>query len=125
MSKDKIQVSNVVGPVNIKSRMDRVTQIVKNASAMPDDKRRQLAALIGELQEALQAATEKRPEDAERVAHTAELVAAEVAKQKPDKGFLSITSEGLKQAAQTVADIAPSVIGVAAKIASFVTGLGG
>ncbi|PYX52046.1 MAG: hypothetical protein DMG76_30360 [Acidobacteria bacterium] len=124
MSNDKIQVSNVVGPVNIKSQLDRVTQIVKNASAMPDDKRQQLAALIGELQEALHAATEKRPEDAERVARTAELVATEVAKQNPDKGFLSITSEGLKQAAKTVADIAPAVIGVAAKIASFVTGLG-
>jgi hypothetical protein len=125
MSKDKIQVSNVVGPVNIKSQLDRVTQIVKNASAMPDDKRQQLAALITELQEALKTAIEKRPEDAERVARTAELVATEVAKQKPDKGFLNITSEGLKQAAKTVADIAPAVIGVAAKIASFVTGLGG
>jgi hypothetical protein len=124
MSKDKIQLSNVVGPINIKSKLDNVTQIVNNASSMPDDKRQQLAALIGELKEALQAATEKRPEDAERVARTAELVATEVARQKPDKGFLSITSEGLKQAAKTVADIAPAVIGVAAKIASFVTGLG-
>jgi hypothetical protein len=124
MSKDKIQVSNVVGPVNIKSQMSRVTQIVKNASTMPDDKRQELAALIGELQEALQVASEKRPEDAERVARTAELVATEVAKKAPDKGFLSITTEGLKQAAKAVADIAPTVIGVAAKIASFVTGLG-
>jgi hypothetical protein len=124
MSKDKIQVSNVVGPVNIKSQMDRATQIVKNASLMPDDKRLQLTVLIGELQKALQAAAEKRPEDAERVARTAELVASEAAKQKPDKGFLSITSEGLKQAATTMADIAPTVIGVAAKIASLVTGLG-
>ena len=82
-----------------------------------------MATLIGELQSALQAVAEKRSEDAERVARTAELVVAEVAKQKPDKGFLSITSEGLKQAAQAVADIAPTVIGVAAKIASFVTGL--
>lgn len=124
MSKDKIQVSNVVGPVNINSQLNRVTQSVRNAPAMPEDKRQQLAALIVELQEALQTATEKRPQDAERVASTAELVATEVAKQKPDKGFLSITSEGLKQAAKTVADIAPAVIGVAAKIASFVTGMG-
>jgi len=123
MSKDKIQVSNVIGPVNIKSRLDHVTQIVKNASKMPDDKREQLAALIGELQVALKTAAEKRPEDSERVAHTAELVATEVAKEKPDKGFLTITVEGLKQAAKAVEDIAPAVLGVAVKVASFIAGL--
>lgn len=123
MSKDKIQVSNVVGPVNIKSHLDRVTQIVKNAPAMPDDKRQELAELFCKLQEALKTAMEKRPDEAERVARTAELVATEVAKHKPDKGFLSITVEGLKQAAKAVEDIAPAVIGVAAKIASFIAGL--
>ena len=124
MSQDKIQVSNVVGPVNIKAQLDRVTQIVKNAAAMPDDKRNQLAELIDELQEALKTAAEKRPEDSERVVRTAELVATEVAKEKPDKGFLNITVEGLKQAAKAVEDIAPTVISVAAKVASFVAGLG-
>jgi hypothetical protein len=32
--------------------------------------------------------------------------------------------EGLKQAAKAIEDIAPAVIGVATKIASFVAGLG-
>jgi hypothetical protein len=121
MSKDKIEVSNVVGPVNIKSQLEKVTQIVKHAPTMPDDKRQQLAQLIDELQEALKLAAEKRPEDSARVAQTAELVANEVVKDKPDKGFLNITLEGLKQAAKAVEDIAPAVIGVAAKIASFIT----
>jgi ABC-type transporter Mla subunit MlaD len=124
MSQDKIQVSNVVGPVNIKSQFDRVTQIVKNAATMPNDKRNQLAELIDELQEALKTAAEKRPEDSERVVRSAELVATEVAKEKPDKGFLNITVEGLKQAAKAVEDIAPTVISVAAKVARFVAGLG-
>jgi hypothetical protein len=123
MSKDKIQVSNVVGPVNINSQLDRVTQIVKAAPAMADSKRQQLAELIGELQEALKGAAEKRPDDAQRVTRTVELVATEVVKHKPDKGFLSITGEGLKQAAKAVEDVAPAVIGVAAKIASFIAGL--
>jgi hypothetical protein len=123
MSKDKIEVSNVVGPVNIKSQLERVTQIVKNAPAMPDDKSQQWVQLIDELQEALKIVAEKRPEDGERIAQTAELVATEVAKDKPDKGFLNITVEGLKQAANAVGDIAPAVIGVAAKIASFIAGL--
>jgi hypothetical protein len=36
---------------------------------------------------------------------------------------LSITTEGLKQAAQTVADIAPTVLAVAGKVAAFVAGI--
>ncbi len=125
MSKDKIQVSGVVGPVNIKSQLDRVTQIVKQAPAMPDEKKREFAQLVAELGEALKAAAETRPDDSERVVRTAELVATEVAKAKPDKGFLNITVEGLKQAAKAVEDIAPAVIGVAAKVAGFVAGLQG
>jgi hypothetical protein len=124
MSKDKISVSNVVGPVNIKSQLERVTQIVKNAPAVPSDKQREFAALIDELQNTLKDIAQKRPEETERVVRTAELVATEVAKTKPDKGFLSISLEGLKQAAKAVEDVAPAVIGVAARIASFVAGLG-
>jgi hypothetical protein len=120
---ENIQVSGVVGPVNIKSQLDRVTQIVKNPSAMLDNKQQELVELIGELQEALKAAAEKRPEDTHRVVSTAELVATEVAKEKPDKGFLDIAVEGLKKAAQTVEDIAPAVVGVAMRIASLVAGL--
>jgi hypothetical protein len=125
MSKDKIQVSGVAGPVNIKSQLDRVTQIVKQAPAMPDEKKREFTQLVAELREALKAAAETRPDDSERIVRTAELVATEVAKDKPDKGFLNITVEGLKQAAKAVEDIAPAVIGVAAKVARFVAGLQG
>lgn len=90
---------------------------------MPDEKSQQWAKLIDELQEALKIVAEKRPEDSERIVQTAELVATEVAKDKPNKGFLDITAKGLKEAANAVADIAPTVIGVAAKIASFIAGL--
>ena len=62
-------------------------------------------------------------DDAERVAKTAELVVAEATKAKPDKGFLSITTDGLKKAAEVVADIAPTVLTVAGKVAAFVAGL--
>jgi hypothetical protein len=123
MSKDKVQVSNVVGPVNIKARLDHVTQTVQQTSGWPDDRRAELTKLLTELQAALEAAAEKRPEDAERVTKTAELVVAEATKAKPDKTFLSITAEGLKQAAQAVADIAPTVLAVAGKVAAFVAAL--
>jgi hypothetical protein len=123
MSKDKINVSDVVGPVNIKSKLERVTQTVKNAQTLPKDKRQQLAQLIDDLQAALKATAERKPEESEAVAQAAEAVANEAVKEKPNKGFLNITVEGLKSAAKAVEDIAPTVIGVAAKIASFVLGL--
>lgn len=123
MSKDKIQVSGVVGPVNIKSRLDHVTQIVNHASAIDNSKKQEFARMIDSLREALNAAGDKRPDDTERVAQTAELVATEIAKSKPSKNFLNVTAEGLKEAAKAVEDIAPDVIRVATMIATFVAGL--
>jgi hypothetical protein len=123
MSKDKIQVSGVVGPVNIKSRLDQVTQTVQQTPGWPDEQKQQLAALVAELQAGLQSVAEQRPEDAERVTRMAEGVVAEATKAKRDKGFLSLTVEGLKQAAQAVADIAPPVLATAAKVAAFIAGL--
>jgi hypothetical protein len=123
MSKDKIQVNNVVGPVNIKSRLDHVVQKVQGAGDMAQDKRQELAALIEELKASLGAVNEQRPDDAERVTRTAELLVSEATKAKPNAGFLSFSAEGLKQAAQAVADIAPTVLTVAGKVAAFVAGV--
>jgi hypothetical protein len=123
MSKDKIQVTGVVGPVNIKSRLDNVVQTVQQTPGLQDARRQELESLIVELRASLEVVAEKRPEDAERVAKTTELVVAEVTKPKPDRTFLNITTEGLTQAAKAVADIAPTVLAVAAKIAAFVAAL--
>lgn len=123
MSRDKIEVSNVVGPVNIKSRLDHVQQTVRNASSMAGEKRTELAELVRQLQEALAPAAEKNAEDAAQVTRAAEMVVAEATKEKPNRGMLSISAEGLKEAAKSVAEIAPTVISVAGKIAAFVAGL--
>jgi len=123
MSRDKIEVSGVIGPVNIKSRLDKVTQTVNNAPSLASDKRTELAAMIRELQEALAAAPATRAEDAAQVTRAAEMVVAEVTKEKPSKGMLSVSAEGLKEAAKALADITPTVIGIATKIGAFVAGL--
>src|SRR5512139_2722566 len=123
MSSNKIQVSNVVGPVNIQSRLDQVTQTVQQVQGWPNVKKDELAGLLTELTASLKVVAEARPDDADRVAKTAELVVAEATKTKPDKGFLSISAEGLKKAAEAVTDIAPTVLAVAGKVAAFVAGL--
>ena len=123
MSSNKIEVSNVVGPVNIQSRLDHVTQTVQQASGWPDARKEELTRLLAELTAGLKEVADKRPDDAERVTKTAELLVTEATKKKPDKGFLSITGEGLKKAAEAVADIAPTVLAVAAKVAAFVAAI--
>jgi hypothetical protein len=123
MSTNKVQVENVVGPVNIQSRLDHVTQTVQQVRGWPDTRKDELTKLLAELTASLKEVADTRPDDAERVAKTAELVVSEATKAKPDKGFLSITAEGLKQAAEAVKDIAPAVLSVAYKVATFVTGL--
>lgn len=123
MSTNKVEVSNVVGPVNIQSRLDHVTQTVQQLQGWPDARKDELTALLAELAKSLKGVADTRPDDAERVAKTAELVVAEATKTKPDKGFLSITTDGLKKAAEAVADIAPAVLAVAGKVAAFVAGI--
>lgn len=124
MSTNKVEVSNVVGPVNVQSKLDRVTQTVQQLQGWPDARKEELTALLSELTKSLKVVADTRPDDADRVVKTAELVVAEATKTKPDKGFLSITTEGLKKAAETVADLAPTVLTVAGKLAAFVAGLG-
>jgi hypothetical protein len=123
MSTNKIHVSDVVGPVNIQSRLDRVTQTVRQLQGWPDARKEALTKLLDELTKGLKGVADTRPDDAERVARTAELVVAEATKAKPDPGFLSITADGLKKAAEAVADIAPTVLTVAGKVVAFVTGV--
>jgi len=123
MSNNKVEVSNVVGPVNIQSRLDHVTQTVQQLQGWPDARKEELTALLAELTKSLKGVAETRPDDAERVAKTADLVVTEATKEQPDKGFLSITTDGLKKAAEAVADIAPTVLAVASKVAAFVAGI--
>lgn len=120
MSKDNIHIENVVGPVNVKSRLENVTQVVKNAPAVADAQKQELSDLIEELKQSLDPISAQAPEDSQRVVQATEMVAAEVAKEKPNKSFLAITTEGLKEAAKAVEASTPTILTVATKIAKFV-----
>lgn len=123
MSKDTIQINNVVGPVNVKARLDHVRQTVNNSPALADTKKQELTALIEELQQALGPAASIKSDDTDRVIEDAERVAKEVSREKPNKSRLESMAEDLKETANAVKDIAPAVLPVAAKIATFVAGM--
>jgi len=118
MSQDTINVRDVVGPVNIKSRLDHVIQQVNNVA--PTFENGQLRKLLETLRTQLASLPADRQEDAERVAQATEPIVGELAKKKPNKGFLNVSVEGLKEAAKAVADIAPFVLATATEIAAWV-----
>lgn len=123
VSQDHIHIEGVTGNVNVKSSLDNVTQRVRFSSALSPGQKRELEGLLHDLRQGLQALEAERPEDAESVVKSAELVIAEATKERPNRSFLKVTAKGLEEAAKAVEAIAPSVLKVAARIASLVIGL--
>jgi hypothetical protein len=120
MSQDRIHISNVAGSVNVKARLDRVVQIVRQAPEVQSTQKEELSKLLLELKTALEQIAEKDFEDSARVVDAAEIVAKELSKREPKPSFLKVTAEGLMEAAKAVATTAPGVLDVASKIARFV-----
>ena len=123
MSKDNIHIHDVVGPVNVKARLDHVEQMVMGAPAVEDTKKKELSSLIEELKEALEPAASAKSDDTDRVIEDAERVAKEVSREKPNKSRLLSITEDFKETAKAVENIAPLAVKVATKIAVFVTGM--
>ena len=80
----------------------------------------ELQRLIEQLNELLQQAPPEKQEAAEAVAQSAEALVNTAAADKLNKTMLQITGEGLKQAAQTLADVIPNVLSIATQIVAAV-----
>jgi vacuolar-type H+-ATPase subunit I/STV1 len=103
--------------INIKSTLKDVQQSVGEISTNDENARRDLEKLIQQLSGALQKIPAAKQEDAQAVAETAKALVDSAKAEKPNKSMLKITSEGLKQAAQNLADVMPAVIPIAGQIA--------
>ena len=102
--------------LNIKSTLTNVTQTI---GALPDAEpslKEELQQLIAQLQETLEGAPPDKAQEAEAVAKTAELLVQTATEAEPNKPMLQITGEGLKQAAQNIADVMPTVVAIATQI---------
>jgi hypothetical protein len=137
---DKVQGDKVAGDkivlsgdlrganVNVKSRLENVTQAIGQIPSADPSAKDELQTLIAQLQEALQQAPEGKEEEAEAVAEYAQELVDAAAADKPNKTKVKITGEGLKMAAQNLATVMPSVLGIATQIVGVVlklTGQGG
>jgi methyl-accepting chemotaxis protein len=103
--------------VNIKSTLTNVQQSVGEIRTDDQDARKELETLIGQLSEALEKVPEGKQEQAEAVAETARELIDKAKVEKPNKTMVQISAQGLKQAAQNLADVMPAVVTIAGQIA--------
>ena len=103
--------------INIKSTLTNVQQSVGEIRSNDQDSRKELEKLIGQLSDALEKVPEKSREQAEAVAETAKVLVDTAKTEKPNKAMIKITGEGLKLAAQNLADVMPIVVTIAGHIA--------
>ena len=121
MSNDKIHVEGVIGPVNIKSALEQVTQMVSGKQGVDAGFVAEWTQLLNELQLTLEGSSNLPKEDVERILESTRTVGTELKKEKPNKRFLELSLEGLKEAAKAVEGIATPVVNVVSKIVAFVT----
>ena len=102
--------------INIKSTLKNVQQSVGEIPTNDESAREELGKLIGQLSEALEKLPQENQEQAQAVAETAKALVETAGAEKPNKTMLQITGEGLKQAAQNLADVMPLVATIAGQI---------
>jgi hypothetical protein len=111
--------------VNIKSTLTNVQQSVGEIPTSDMTARKELEKLIGQLSEALQKVPADHQEQAEAVAETAKVLVDTAKAEKPNKTMLQVSGEGLKLAAQNLAEVVPIVVGIAGQIVMTIAKLTG
>ena len=79
-----------------------------------------LDALVAQLNKALAQVPKAHEVDAEAVAELTQEVLDKIKEEKPNRRTIEIKTESLRKAAETLADIAPTVLTIATQIVSHV-----
>lgn len=111
--------------INVDSVLRDVCQTIGTADIRDQETKKQLMELIEQLKLELQKTPPERREAAEAIADSAKALVEAGTKSKPNKTTLQITAQGLKKAAECVADIMPTVLSVASSIVKSVSLLSG
>ena len=109
--------------VNIKSTLTNVQQSIGDIQTDDLDTRKELEKLIEQLHEALEKTPAEKQEEAQAVAETAKALIDVAKSEKPNQTMLQITGDGLKKAAQNLAESMPLVLTLAGQIVMTVTKL--
>lgn len=103
--------------VNISSTLSEVSQTISNSQRIGQSEKDELHNLLEQLNEILQQAPASNEEEAEAVAEAARVLVEAATKEKPNKASIKITAAGLKQAAENIANVMPTVLPIAMEIA--------
>ncbi len=111
--------------INIKSTLTNVQQSIGDIRTDNETARKELETLIGQLSEALQKVPAEHQEQAQAVAETAKVLVDTAKAEKPNKTMLQLSGEGLKQAAENLAGVMPTVLTIAGQIVMTIAKLTG
>lgn len=76
----------------------------------------ELMDLVRQLNEVLKQLPASKSDDAKAVAETAQTLLNKATEETPNKTMIQITGDALKQAAQNIADVAPTILHIASQI---------
>ena len=115
---DEIRIDgNITNAIlNIKSTLTNVQQSVGGMPTVDESARAQLQNSIEQLRQALENIPASMKEQAEAVASAAQMLVDAAKTEKPNKTTVEITSDGLKKAAANLAQVAPTVVGLAGQV---------
>lgn len=119
---DRITISGNIqnSNLNIKSTLTNVQQTVGAMPGGDDTARQELQALIVQLNQALENIPQNLKEEAEAVAASAQALVENAKAESPNKTLLQITGDGLKQAAENLAGVAPTIVSIASQVVAAV-----
>jgi hypothetical protein len=117
---NQYNISNVQGILNIESTLTDVAQSIGTISNLDQPSKDELKQLVDQLNLALQRAPADKTNDAAKVAKVTKRLVEDISKEEPDKDMVEITLDGLKKAAENIANVLPTVLPIALNIIQFV-----
>ena len=117
----------VNGPaiINIDSVLEKVTQTISTAPGLDSAEKSQLDALVKSLNTDLDKLKASHADEVNEIAVALQKAVANAVKPQSERkqSLLELSAKGLKDAADLVKDIAPSVLITAGQVAKFIVGL--
>ncbi len=102
--------------LSIKSTLVNVSQSIHTSPDINEPIKRELSALVDQLNQELQNISSEKSNEIEAVAETTKSLVKTANKEKPNEVMLQVEADGLMQAAKNLATVAPIILTIATQI---------
>jgi vacuolar-type H+-ATPase subunit I/STV1 len=117
-----IQANNVTAENMAVGENARAVQY--RGATSSDELQRRLDELVAQLKQVLQQVPPENREDADAVSELTDELVEKTRAEKPNRKLLEIKAEGLKKAAENIAQVTPMVLSIATQIVEHILKLG-